>query len=318
MSTVYKAIRVGQVLLLLGAAVTGLSWFEQARGDSTQEIGEERVALQTRAPVQNPQGPWGEDQVFTEAHAGVPTKVAPMLNVSARHVADGLPARDHAWSAELTLEATGDSGGTWWSQTRPVALNATGDEAYVELDLPRIVKEGRSMAAATELPSRLSITLAIDHEATVVVDGEPRATSHRSTLDLVPREGFVVPRTQEDGTTYAQPVEDEIDRVPIALAGAAVLAEGGALGIRRRREPWESAWGVDAVEVDGLEVDPSAATVELDALLRQARDRGSAVFVDRAAGRALAPGDPPLVARVDADDEAGRAALPGRPPLPGA
>lgn len=321
----YKALRIAQGALLLAAALTGLSWFEDARGQETREIGSERLTVDLRAPVQDPKGPWDRSTVFTEEHEGVPLDVAPNLNVTARYATDGVTASDRVWSAELEYEATGDSGKTWWSTTTPVALNTTDTSAQAELDLPAIVQEARSMEAATDIPTRLSIRLEIHHEATVTVDGDARETSHTTAVDLVPKEGWVVPQTDDDSTTYAQPVEAGIDWLPIALAGSAVFSEGPAAWIRRRRDPCERAWGVDRIVVQGLEIPSEAATADLGDLLPQARDRGGSVYVDEATGRVLAPGDPPLVGHSDgsSSDTHGeilsdqRPALPTRPPVPG-
>lgn len=314
----HKGLRVAQAMLLAAAALTGLAWFEDTRGQETEQIGEEALTVATRAPVQNPKGPWTNDTVFTEAHAGIPLGVAPTINVTATYQTQHLAASDHGWTATLRYEATGEGGGTWWSITRPVALNTSDTSAYVELDLPRIVQKARSMTAATDVPARLSLTLAIHHEGTVVVDGDARQTRHTTTVDLVPREGFVVPQTHDDGSTYARPVEAGLDRTPIAFAGVALLAEGPAFALRRRREPWEGAWGVDPVEVDELEIPPNAPRTDLKALLSAARDRDGTLLVDRAAGLALAPGDPPLTARLDAEPPpTERPALPDRPPVPG-
>lgn len=320
----YKAIRIAQGVLLLAAALTGLSWFEDARGQETREIGSERLAVDLRAPVQDPKGPWDSSTVFTEEHEGVPLDVAPHLNVTARYGTDGVTASDHAWSAELAYEATGDSGKTWWSTTQPVELDTTDERAEAELDLRAIVQEARSMETSTDIPMRLTIRLEIHHEATVTVDGDARETSHTTAVDLVPKEGWVVPQTDDDSTTYAQPVEPGIDWLPVALAGVAVFSEGPAAWIRRRRDPCQMAWGIKRIVVQGLEIPQNAATAEIDDLLSQARDRGGAVYVDEDTGRVLSPGEPPLVghpngsyppAQEPPSDE--RPALPTKPPVPG-
>lgn len=313
----YKAIRVAQGILLLAAGLTGLSWFEDARTQQTQQLGGETLTLDTRAPVENAQGPWTEDMVFTEAHAGIPLGVAPTLNATARYASDGLPASEHAWSGTLTYTATGDGGSTWWTRERPVALNTSGQQAWVQLDLPQVVGHARAMVDATDVPSRLSISLEIRHEARVVVDGDARETSHAASVELVPREGFVVPQTHDDSSTYAAPVDAATDWTPVALVGAVVLAEGGAVYLRRGREPWEGAWGVDAVVVEELDVPATAATTELEALLSTARNRTGSVYVDRSAGLVLAPGDPPLVAAIDGDEEALGPPRPTAAPIPG-
>lgn len=320
----YKAIRIAQGVLLLAAALTGLSWFEDARGQETREIGSERLAVDLRAPVQDPKGPWDSSTVFTEEHEGVPLDVAPHLYVTARYGTDGIHASEHAWSAELEYEATGDSGKTWWSTTTPVALNTTDTSAQAELDLRAIVQEARSLEASTDIPMRLTIRLAIHHDATVTVDGDARQTSHTTAVDLVPKEGWVVPQTDDDSTTYAEPVEAGIDWLPLALAGTAVVFEGPAAWIRRRRDPCQTAWGINRIEVKGLEIPSQAATADLDDLLSEARDRGGSVFVDEDSGLVLAPGQPPLVGHpngsylhADEPPSGERSPLPTSPPIPG-
>lgn len=299
-----KLLRGLQILLVLGAVLAGLSWFEDTGESDHRQIAEQTLEIRTEAAVQTPRGPWGPGTTFTQDHAGVPLDVAPTLNVTAQHGSPGLAASDHAWSATLRYEATGEEGGIWWRTTQPLALEPDGSTATLALDLPRTIQDARSLADAADVPSRLTIEVAITHDADLVLDGEARSTQHTASLGLVPREGFVVLDTRDDGSTYSQPVEEERDWTPLALLAPALLAEGG-IRLHRRGDPsWRHRRGVQAVEVTDLGKGTEAHRTSFEALVRLARTRNQPVLVDRQAGRARLAGDPPLSAPVPEAEEA--------------
>lgn len=212
-----------------------------------------------------------------------------------------MTASDPTWSALLRYEATGEGGGIWWRTTEPVAIESADANASLTLELTQAIEEARKLADAAEVPSRLTLSVEVRHEATVAIDGELRTSEHATIADLVPREGFVVVETHEDGSTYSQPVEEGRDWTPVALLGAVLLAEG-AVHLHRRRDPsWMHERGVEAVEVTRLTRPTRGHRPSLDTLLRLARNRDQPLLVDEETGIALVNGDPPLWSSIPSD-----------------
>lgn len=291
-----KALRVVQVALVLGALLTGLGWFEEDRSSATHELGEGSLQIRTSAPVENPRGPWQEGDVFTDGHAGVPLDVAPTLNVTATHRTDGLSAEDATWNATLRVEATGDEGGVWWRQARSIAVETEDDATRLSIDLPATIREAREMADEAGVPSRLTIEIDVRHQATVTVDGDPRPSDLVATVELVPREGFVVVQTRDDASTYSRPVDAGIDPLPPVLLGAAILAEGAIRFARRDDAPWESVRGVRVLAVEDLEEPSDSHRVSFEDIASAARDENRPLLVDPTTGIAVLDGASPLTA----------------------
>lgn len=298
MRNLSKIMRVVQIALVLGAVLTGLSWFADDHAPQSQELGEERLTIRTEAPVQTAQGPWTQDMVFTQDHAGVPLDIAPTMNITAAYQNDSFQSEGHDWTAKLRFEATGDEGNTWWSTTRALPIEESNRSATVSVDLPALVREGRELEQAAGVPSRLSLGVDVQHEGQVTVANEPRSTTHTASVDIVPREGFVVANTHPDSTTYTQPVEEERDWTPAALFAVAVIAEGGIRVSRRNDAGWKHARGVQAVEVASLSVPDEKHDVSLDALLAVAREQSQPLLVDEEAGLALVEGPPAMLAQL--------------------
>lgn len=297
MTSLYKALRLLQAALLLAALLTGLSLFEE-KSPAMQETGQQELSLEVQAPVENPKGPWDEGMVFTGEHEGIPPHVAPRLMVHASHTAIGIDVGNESWSSAIVFEARGEGGDVWWSTRQAVPLNVSGDDARLEIDLSSVVADAEAMDEAADVPSRLSIMIEIEHQAT---RGDGVTKAHLASVDLIPREGFVATELRGDSSTVAEPAEEQRNWLPIALIGGALVAEGPAWFVRRGRDPWEDTWGASAREVEGLTVPEEAPRASVEDVVAIARDRSHPVLVDREQGVILAAGDPPIWSSIEGE-----------------
>lgn len=290
-----QAARVVQVLLVLGAVLTGLSMAEQTA--AVRNVGEESLSVGVEAPVENPRGPWEDGQVLTEADAGIPVDVAPRWNVTARHATDAVPAAGHDWSAELEIRERGDEGRDWWSVEEDLPVEAEGASIRIPLDANATLERARQLDDEAGVAGRLQVRVVVRHTGDVTVDGETRRSGALATLQLIPEDDRFVVQTSDGGTTYSETVEREISPMPFALAAAAVAVEAVPAWARRHRDPWEEP-AVDTVLVDGLTVPGDAARSSLEDLLETARDRDVVVLVDVDADVAFVAEPAPIWARL--------------------
>lgn len=293
----YKAIRVVQVLVIVSAALLGLSWLETDT-TTTEEIGGERLDVTYEAIVQNDAGPWPPGTTMTDADAGIPHNAAPLVEFTfTYHHAGDLNPRDEAWTASMHLVATGDGGSPWWSQEHPVVLETNSSTATARVNLTDILSQADDLSNELDMDHQMSITLSVQHESTVTVDDAIRTTRHEAHIDLDPREGYVATNARGDDSSYARTVEEERDGLSLVLFAPALVLEAPAQWLRRRRPPWENIWGLDVAHVQSNPfLQENAMEAPLDEILETARERDALVTVDGT--RVHAHLEPPLWAPV--------------------
>lgn len=295
-----RAVRGAQVVLVLLAIYTALSWVEDA--PASAPFATERVTLSYAAPVRTTLGPWTEGQVITESSPGIPQGIAPEADLTARYTAQGVQPQSRSWSAVLRMgEADGSS--PWWAIDRPLEVTSDGDTARLHLNISAIMAEARGLEVAAHVPGQLAVRIEVTHSSTIDLLGTPVQAVRTATMALENSDGVTLVTLEPGDGTYRRPAENPLPPLPIAALVVAAVLEVALLAGRRTWAPWERVPGVQPVLVHGLVAPTHAGHTDLASLFRVARRTRGTVFVDPDAHLAVLRGTVELSAPIPREPE---------------